>query len=45
VTQKEAQKVIVASKALDLTFGLLTPNSKVKLGPATSILIKSLFHK
>jgi pilus assembly protein CpaB len=45
VTQKEAQKVIVASKALDLTFGLLTPNSKVKPGPGTSTLINSLFHK
>ena len=29
VTQKEAQKVILASKALDLTFGLLTSDSKV----------------
>jgi pilus assembly protein CpaB len=45
VTQKEAQKVILASKALDLTFGLLTPQSKVKLGPGTTTAIQSLFHK
>jgi pilus assembly protein CpaB len=45
VTQKEAQKVILASKALDLTFGLLTPDSKVKPGPGTSTLVKSLFSK
>jgi pilus assembly protein CpaB len=45
VTQKEAQKVIVASKALNLTFGLLTANSKIKPGPGTSTLINSLFHK
>jgi pilus assembly protein CpaB len=44
VTQKEAQKVIVASKALDLTFGLLTSNSEVKSGPGTSTLIASLFR-
>jgi pilus assembly protein CpaB len=43
VTQKDAQKVIVASKALDLTFGLLTDKSQVHSGPATSILIASLF--
>jgi pilus assembly protein CpaB len=43
VTQKEAQKVIVASKALDLTFGLLTSNSKVQSAPGTSTLITSLF--
>ncbi|WP_151082732.1 Flp pilus assembly protein CpaB [Nocardioides cynanchi] len=43
VTQKDAQKVIVASKALDLTFGLLTPQSNVKPGPGTSTLISSLF--
>jgi pilus assembly protein CpaB len=43
VTQKEAQKVIVASKALDLTFGLLTSNSKVSPAPGTSTLIASLF--
>jgi pilus assembly protein CpaB len=46
VTQKEAQKVILASKALDLTFGLLTPNSNVNLSaPGTSTLIQSLFAK
>jgi pilus assembly protein CpaB len=46
VTQKEAQKVILASKALDLTFGLLTPSSNVNLGTAgTSTLIQSLFAK
>jgi pilus assembly protein CpaB len=44
VTQKEAQKVIVASKALDLTFGLLTSNSKVHSAPGTSTLIASLFR-
>jgi pilus assembly protein CpaB len=44
VTQKEAQKVIVASKALDLTFGLLTPSSNVKPGAGTSTQIASLFH-
>jgi pilus assembly protein CpaB len=43
VTQKEAQKVIVASKALDLTFGLLTSNSQVKPGPGTSTQVASLF--
>ena len=43
LTQKDAQKVIVASKSLDLTFGLLTPQSKVKPGPGTSTLINSLF--
>jgi len=45
VSQKEAQKVIVASKALDLTFGLLTPDSKVSPGPGTSTLVQSLFGK
>jgi pilus assembly protein CpaB len=45
VTQKDAQKVIVASKALDLTFGLITADSKIKPGPGTSTLINSLFHK
>ncbi len=45
VDQKEAQKVILASKALNLTFGLLTDKSQVKPGPGTSTLIKSLFHK
>jgi pilus assembly protein CpaB len=43
VTQKDAQKVIVASKALDLTFGLLTPSSQVKPGPGTSTQVASLF--
>jgi pilus assembly protein CpaB len=43
VSQKDAQKVIVASKALDLTFGLLTANSQVHSGPATSTLVASLF--
>lgn len=43
VTQKDAQKVIVASKALDLTFGLITPDSNVKPGPGTSTLVNSLF--
>ena len=37
------QKVIVASKSLNLTFGLLTPDSIVKPGPGTSTLISSLF--
>jgi pilus assembly protein CpaB len=46
VTPKEAQKVIVASKALDLTFGLLTNDSKVQPRAAgTSTLISSLFAK
>jgi pilus assembly protein CpaB len=45
VTQKDAQKVILASKALDLTFGLLTSNSQIKPGAGTSTLIKSLFSK
>jgi pilus assembly protein CpaB len=45
VTQKEAQKVILASKALNLTFGLLTKDSKIQPGPGTSTLVKSLFHK
>jgi pilus assembly protein CpaB len=44
VTQKEAQKVIVSSKALDLTFGLLTPASNVKPAAGTSTEIASLFH-
>ena len=43
VDQQQAQKVIVASKALDLTFGLLTSNSQVKPGPGTSTLVASLF--
>jgi pilus assembly protein CpaB len=45
VDQKDAQKVILASKALNLTFGLLTADSKVKPGPGTSTVIKSLFAK
>jgi pilus assembly protein CpaB len=45
VTQKEAQKVILSSKALDLTFALLTPNSAVKPGPGTSTAVQSLFGK
>ena len=45
VTQKEAQKVILASKALDLTFGLLTSNSKVAPSAGTSTAIQSLFGK
>lgn len=45
VTQKDAQKVILASKALNLTFGLLTPASQVHLGPGTSTAVSSLFHK
>lgn len=46
VTQQEAQKVIVASKALDLTFGLLTTDSKVQPRAAgTSTQISSLFAK
>jgi pilus assembly protein CpaB len=45
VTQKDAQKVILASKALDLTFGLLTADSNVHPAAATSTLIQSLFAK
>jgi pilus assembly protein CpaB len=45
VTQKEAQKVILASKALNLTFGLLNDKSDVKPGPGTSTVVKSLFSK
>ena len=45
VTQKEAQKVILASKALGLTFGLLNAKSEVKPGPGTSTVVKSLFSK
>jgi pilus assembly protein CpaB len=44
VDQRDAQKVIVASKALDLTFGLLTANSNVHSGPGTSTLVASLFR-
>jgi pilus assembly protein CpaB len=44
VTQKEAQKVIVSSKALNLTFGLLTTDSVVHPGPGTSTLVASLFR-
>jgi pilus assembly protein CpaB len=45
VTQKEAQKVILASKALDLTFGLRTSDSQVAPTPGTSTLVQSLFAK
>jgi len=45
VTQKEAQKVILSSKALDLTFALLTANSDVKPAPETTDVPASLFHK
>jgi pilus assembly protein CpaB len=45
VTQKDAQKVILASKALDLTFGLLTNKSNVKPAQGTSTLVNSLFAK
>jgi pilus assembly protein CpaB len=45
VTQKEAQKVILASKALSLTFGLLNEKSDVKPAPGTSTQIDSLFGK
>jgi len=45
VSQKDAQKVILASKALNLTFGLLTNSSKVKPGPGTSTQVQSLFGK
>jgi pilus assembly protein CpaB len=44
VDQKDAQKVIVASKALNLTFGLLTSDSQIHPGPATSTLVTSLFR-
>jgi pilus assembly protein CpaB len=44
VTQKEAQQVIVSSKALNLTFGLLTETSVVHPGPGTSTLVASLFR-
>lgn len=44
VTQKEAQKVIVSSKALNLTFGLLTSSSVVHPAPGTSTLVASLFR-
>jgi pilus assembly protein CpaB len=44
VTQQEAQKVILSSKSLDLTFGLLTNDSKVSPGtPGTAI--QTLFSK
>jgi pilus assembly protein CpaB len=42
VTQKEAQKVILASKTLDLTFGLLTQSSNVR--PAQGTATANLFH-
>jgi pilus assembly protein CpaB len=35
LTQEEAQKVILASKTLDVTFALLTKDSQVAEGPAT----------
>jgi pilus assembly protein CpaB len=44
VTQKDAQKVILSSKALTLTFGLLTSKSKVHPAPGTSTLVASLFR-
>jgi pilus assembly protein CpaB len=44
VTQKDAQKVIVSSKALNLTFGLLTNTSVVHPAPGTSTLVASLFR-
>jgi pilus assembly protein CpaB len=44
VTQKEAQQVIVSSKALNLTFGLLTDSSVVHPAPGTSTLVASLFR-
>ncbi len=37
VTQKEAQKIILASKNADLTFGLLTSTSSVHMGPGTTL--------
>jgi pilus assembly protein CpaB len=37
VTQKEAQKIILASKNADLTFGLLTSSSAIHQGPGTTI--------
>jgi pilus assembly protein CpaB len=45
VSQKEAEKVILASKTLGLTFGLLTPDSVVHPSPGTSLAIQSLFGK
>jgi pilus assembly protein CpaB len=45
VTQQEAQKVILSSKTLSLTFGLLTPTSNVHPSPGTTTLIQSLFGK
>jgi pilus assembly protein CpaB len=41
VTQKEAQKIIFSSKHATLTFGLLTPQSKIKSIPGT--VYKNLF--
>lgn len=37
VTQSEAQKIILASKSADLTFGLLTAASQVHKGPGTTL--------
>jgi len=45
VTQKDAQKVILSSKALDLTFALLTQDSKVKSARETTEQPASLFSK
>ena len=36
LTQEEAQKVILASKTLDVTFALLTKDSNVGDSPATT---------
>jgi len=44
VSQKDAQKVILSSKALQLTFGLLTSSSKVHPAPGTTTLVASLFR-
>jgi pilus assembly protein CpaB len=44
VTQQEAQKVILSSKSLDLTFGLLTQNSTVAPSAAGTSL-QTLFSK
>jgi pilus assembly protein CpaB len=41
VTQAEAQKIIFSSKHAVLTFGLLTPDSKIKSTPGT--IYKNLF--
>jgi pilus assembly protein CpaB len=36
LSQEDAQKVILASKTLDVTFALLTPDSDVATGPTTT---------